>query len=96
MLTMHANKYENKASYVNYNKLLKETKKQADMFPGTLRNSSHVPQTHWGTGTVPHVPQNYLGNGNSSSSSSKKIGEQEQFPKFLKSILGKILVDFGE
>ena len=35
------------------------------------------------------VPQKWLGNRNSSPSSSKVFGGREQFPKFLKSIRGK-------
>ena len=51
---------------------------KADMFPGTLGNSSHVHQMRWGIGTVSHVPQknNYLGN----------MGTV--FPMFLKRIWG--------
>ena len=45
------------------------------MFSGTLLNSSHALQTCRGIGAVPHVPQ-------------KVFGEQEQFPKFLKSVWG--------
>ena len=67
--------------------------------PNVLGNRNSSPcfsKGIWGTGTVPQVPQKHLGNRNSSSSSSKLFGEQEQFPKFLKSFLGNILGNFGE
>ena len=80
------------------------------MFPGTLENSSHVPQIHWGTGTVPQVPQKVCGEQEQFPNLLKSIwgtgivpevpqkvfGEQEKFPKFLKSVLGNILGNFGE
>ena len=42
----------------------------------------------WGTGTVPQVRQNHLGNGNSYTSSPKSFGEQGKLPKVTQNYLG--------